>query len=231
MVREPVIGHYARIRNWYEENNGEPEEYLERNIRFMKFFYLSQLGWENCTKAVKVEDLHHSPKETLDKIINWIDIPWHECLLQSSFLGVNWLFQPNKIYMEPFNPEIISIKKYTHLFTPLDHYRIAICFRKLYSAWGYKFPDKPTRLKLLLGIFSSFKIERLGGSTLLQRLKVRKMIVVQLFNLELDPYLSYLSKRHILYMLLGKDLTNRILLITGSKIHQARLSNSIIELL
>jgi hypothetical protein len=231
MVREPVIGHYARIRHWYEESNGDPEEYLEWHTRYMSNFYLSQLGWENCTKAVKTEDLHHSPKETLNKIINWISIPWDNCLLQSTFLGINWLFQPNKIYIDPFNKEIISIKKYTHLFTSFDHYRIAICFRKLYSTWNYEFPNPPHRLKLLLKIFSPFKIERLAGSKLLQRLKVRKMIFIQLLNLEYLLCDGRFVRRYVLYKLFGKHLMNRILRSTGRKIVQERLSKSIIELL
>ena len=32
MVREPVIGHYAQINHWFEENDGDPKFYLKRAI-------------------------------------------------------------------------------------------------------------------------------------------------------------------------------------------------------
>lgn len=225
MVREPVVGHYASIMTLKEENKVKQEDLLLIAIAYMRLYYLSQLGWENCTKSVKIEDLHHSPKETLKKIINWIDIPWDDCLLQSTFLGEKWLFKPNKIYMKPLNPEIITTKKYAHLFTSFDHYRIAICFRKLYTTWGYKFPSQPLSLKLLLRLFSPFKIEKLSGSNLAKRFSVRKMLFMSLFS----P--TILSKRDLIYNLLGKDLTNILLRSTGRKSHQVRLSKSIIELL
>ena len=55
------------IMNCY---NGE--KYLQEAITSMSWFYSPLKGWENCTKAVRIEALHHATNETLKKITNWI---------------------------------------------------------------------------------------------------------------------------------------------------------------
>lgn len=224
MVRDPVIGNYARIKLWIELNDGKPEEQFIRVINKMGHYYLSQIGWEECTKAVRLEDLKHSPNKTLEKIIKWIDVPWDDSLLQSTFLGKKWYFSQSEIHMKPFNTETISSKRYTHLFSPFDRYRIAICFRKLYDAWGYEVPIRPQNMNLLLNFLTRFKIEQLAGSRTGQIMRARMKLIRFLA-------IPRFTEKEVLRKLIGENLLNMILKRAGKEKYSARLSKYIIPLL
>ena len=44
------------------------------------------VSWnERNTRAVRLEDLHQRPRETLERLCAWLDIPWDDALLQSTF--------------------------------------------------------------------------------------------------------------------------------------------------
>jgi len=226
MVRDPVIGNYARIKLLIESNDGKAKEQFVRVIRMMQDYYLSQIGWEECTRAVRHEDLKHLPHKTLEKIIEWIGIPWDDSLLQSTFLGKKWYFSQSRFHMKPFDTEAISSTRYTHLFTPFDRYRIAVCFRKLYAAWGYEMPEKPHNTNILLSFLTRFKIEQLTGSRLGQIMAAR----MQLIRFLVIPRFLF-NKREVLRALIGVNLLNMILKCAGKEKYHDTLSKHIIPLL
>jgi len=228
MVREPVIGHYAQINHWIEENDKDkPENLLPRAIIMMRSYYLALTGWENCTKAIRLEDLHHAPIETIKKIINWVNIPWDDCLLEPTFLGRKWFFSQKEIYKKTFNPDIINSKKYQYLFSASDNYYIARCFKRLYDCWGYSLPTVPNnQLKLIIRFFSSFKIENSFKSSVQKIIFTRMLLIMSLINITKN------SKKALLEKIVGERALNKILSSMGKESYYKNcLSKKIIPLL
>ena len=235
MVRDPVIGHYALIKRWIEDQSTawshKPENFMTETLYYMRSFYENIEGWEHCTKAVRLEDLHKYPKKTLTKIIDWVDIPWDDSLYQSTFLGIEWYFSNKAIHRKPFNTEIISRSRYSHLFTPLENHLLSMSVYELYKKWKYDLPNRPLIIDYflsILGLFKRFKIEKLNRMRFSKIVDARiiliKMLVASLLTFGL-------SKRSKLYKLLGRDLTNRLLRSAEKRIHPVQLPKSIIELL
>jgi len=235
IVREPVIGHYAMIKRWLEDLSTPwshiPDNFMIETLYYMNYYFKNIEGWEHCTKAVKLEDLHKYPKKTLTKIIDWVDIQWNDSLYQSTFLGIKWHFSNKAIHAKPFNPEIISRNRYSHLFTPLENHLLSMSVYKLYKKWKYDLPNQPLIINYFLsifGLFNRFKIEKINKIPF-SKIVVARIIIIKML---IAPLLTFgLSKRSILYKLLGRDLTNRLLRSAEKKMHPVELSKSITELL
>jgi hypothetical protein len=120
------------------------------------FFY----GGKERSKGVKLEDLHTKPRETLEKIIQWIGIDWSDSLLQSTFNGKKWWNLKDTEQVNGFNKVIIS-KDHGNLYFKFDRYRLKVLYSKRFKLWGYsvKQMSRLESLLLLPFLFIPFKME------------------------------------------------------------------------
>jgi hypothetical protein len=69
----------------------------------------------NASRAVKLEDIHVKPKETIKMICQWINIPWDDCLVESTFNGKKWWNRPESPRVSGFSEKITDDKRYKDL--------------------------------------------------------------------------------------------------------------------
>jgi len=89
-IRQPVDGLTSWLRHYQ----------LDRGLAFNNVFSLLQMAFDGgkpLTKvkqyqwrAIKFEDIHTNPEETIDKVRKWLDIPWNDSLLKSTWNGMKW---------------------------------------------------------------------------------------------------------------------------------------------
>lgn len=87
--------------------------------------------------AIKLEDVHNKPKETLGKICDFINIPWNDSLMESTFDGLKWWNGKNSERINGFNKKIVE-RKHEDLFDNFDRERLQALLYRKYDAWEYE---------------------------------------------------------------------------------------------
>ena len=98
------------------------------------------VSWnERNTRAVRLEDLHHRPRETLERLCDWLDLPWDDALLCSTFDGKPWHWPDGS--RTPGGPQRRTLAK-THddVISGFDHVRLRLLLADKYRAWDYRLP-------------------------------------------------------------------------------------------
>ena len=106
--------------------------------------------WEGCeSRAIRLEDLHIKPRETLEKVAAWIGIDWHDSLMNSSFDGKLWTWRSADTLVQGFQSQTIS-KRHRDIVTPFDRLRLKLLLADKFAAWGYDIagPFLPPPLRL-----------------------------------------------------------------------------------
>ena len=95
------------------------------------------VSWnERNTRAVRLEDLHQRPRETLERLCAWLDIPWDDALLQSTFDSKLWHWTDGRRTISGFQPgKQANIRG--DVFTGLDRLRLRLLLADTYLAWNY----------------------------------------------------------------------------------------------
>ncbi len=144
-VREPVqtlASHY--------QGSGRSEQWLHldlpRRLILQSLDYATPMAQRsppgetafegNESRAVRLEDLHMKPRETLAKIAAWIGIEWHENLMHSTFDGKLWTWRSGDTVVQGFQSQTIA-KRHGDIVTPFDRLRLKFLLADKYAAWGY----------------------------------------------------------------------------------------------
>ena len=99
---------------------------------------LAQWDEANC-RGVRLEDLHAEPRQTIEKICAWLDLPWHEALLESTFDGRPWAqVSTDGSLAAGFRGTMAAAPD--GLYSPLDRLRIRTLLADKYRAWDYPRP-------------------------------------------------------------------------------------------
>ena len=150
LVREPVQSIYSHKRHYDDVYVGSSYDF-KTIVKQMGIYYAIP-GFEHCTKALRLEDLHLAPKETLSKMCKWLGIPWHANLLESTFDGLVWHNLKGATQVQGFNDVVIS-KKHEDIVSDFDRKRYWVLFSGLYAKWDYKTFGRSWNF------FSRFKVE------------------------------------------------------------------------
>lgn len=119
---------------------------------------------QNCG-AIRLEDIHQHPRETLGALCRWIGIPWHDSLMQSTFDGKAWWNKGRTAGVEinGFDPAL-PFRGIDNEMSRTDRIRLELLAARKLRLWGYGTPLKwlpsAVREKLLLRLARApFKIE------------------------------------------------------------------------
>lgn len=86
--------------------------------------------------AVRLEDLHSRPRQTLRALAGWLGIEWNDCLLSSTFNGVQWWNVDKSPEISGFSDRIIA-RPQSDLLSRLDRNRLQVLTAPQSRAWGY----------------------------------------------------------------------------------------------
>ncbi len=181
MVREPIqsIGSAAKHINKYEHWD---HHYLlscisaqmisdftlhvgPHPVHGMKPYFKDMQNGSIQSRALKLEDLHAHPKESLLKIGQWLNISWDDCLLHSTFNGKSWHNRPESIRQSGIGQQVIS-QKHADILPSFDRYRFQHLADQFNNHFGYSNhlgvkTNKLHRLGLSLLLLLPFRMELL----------------------------------------------------------------------
>lgn len=116
------------------------------------------------SRAVRLEDLHQQPRATLGAVCAFIEIPWNDCVLKSTFNGLQWWNVDKSPQVSGFTTTTISQRHATYV-TAFDRWRLRLLLAKKYRRWNYPLPrwnaGNFAHLLLLPLLLWPFKMERL----------------------------------------------------------------------
>jgi len=167
MVREPIqtLGSHFRHKQGAGDLKPRTSSMIVRNRYTSGKPALENLKFQS--RALRLEDLHIAPKRTMMAVCGWLNIPWDETLLQSTFNGLKfWNDSSSAHQVSGFNKDIIA-QKHEGLISRFDRLRYTVMFARRFQAFGYLMPNtvlcRRAVFLLLLPLFAlPFRVERLS---------------------------------------------------------------------
>jgi Sulfotransferase family len=98
--------------------------------------YLSEIG--DRAKAFRLEALHERPRETLEAVCTFAGLDWDDCLLRSTFNGLQWWNRAESPQISGFDPALPArgVRERTHALE-----RLAIRLAALPKLIAWRYPD------------------------------------------------------------------------------------------
>ena len=132
--------------------------------------------WKAYARAVRLEDLHRDSRATLERVCNWIGIPWHDALLTSTFHGIKWWNSATSPQVSGFTEVTIAQKANDDVLTSFDIFRLKVLCCRKHVLWNYKIPQWYSswfaKLMVLPLLLVPFKMELMNFSASLSRQQV-----------------------------------------------------------
>lgn len=125
-------------------------------------------------KAVRMEDLHSFPEQSMRHICHWLELPWDKVLLESTINGMKWWNEKQSMQISGFNTSISS-QSFEEYLPMLDSIRLEILLGSKCTSWGYKIPwrnENPIiKLLILPFLFVPFKMEIIAWSNIMANIR------------------------------------------------------------
>lgn len=148
--------------------------------------YLAEV--QDVSRAIRLEDLHQNFEMTMRQLSQWLGIPWHPQLQQSTFNGLKWWNRQGSLFISGASQAILA-QSYDSYFTWFDRFRFKMLSAKKYQCWQYPL-QAPALLRiasflLFFTLLWPFKIERQTFSTRLKltRQKCLEIVTLPFHNL------------------------------------------------
>jgi len=173
MVRNPLRASGSRFRR--QVFNGISLSHFHRMIIGLSLGGTSDIFKPSYQwRAIRMEDLHKNPEQTMRNICNWLDLEWNNSLLQSTVNGKKWWNEKGFIQESGFSTRISS-QTYNEYLSNFDSMRLNILFVKKCISWKYKTPWWSrgifSKLILALLLLFPFKIELITWASLIKKIK------------------------------------------------------------
>ena len=113
-------------------------------------------------RGVRLEDLHQQPRETMQRVCDWLQIPWDETLVKSTVNGKQWWNEKSRPQVSGPN-DVIPSDDHKDYLPAFDRFRLEVLAAKRSLADGYEVDAKHrwivTRLLVLPLLAIPLKIE------------------------------------------------------------------------
>lgn len=167
MVRHPILSVGSHFRHHHMRKEIKPKFAISTIFRAL--YAGRAVPHENRPNwcAVRLEDLHQKPQETLRKICDWMHVHWDDTLLKSTVNGKQWWNEKNTIQISGPSEAIVA-QRFEKYVTGFDRFRLSVVLAPKCEAWGYKVSrwhrSVLARLLVLPLLLIPFKMELISVS-------------------------------------------------------------------
>lgn len=128
MVREPI----STLGSMYRHAPAAPS--LEGGLTGGT----APLEWQSKSAAIRLEDLHKHPEDVMKSVCRWLELPWNDSLLKSTFQGLEWWGDTSSARKNGF---VESLPIRCSAFSAIDEFRLRVLLWPKFKAWNYQCPD------------------------------------------------------------------------------------------
>jgi hypothetical protein len=133
---------YLDIENFDRSpiNKRRPIDAAAASFMCLLSWSYSHVGMEVITRAVRFEDMHCQPEILMRRLAAWLELPFHECLIASTWNGVPYLAEVRGVKIVGANPANAA-RRWNNL-GPFERLLIFAMMRDDFLMWDYPFPPK-----------------------------------------------------------------------------------------
>ena len=160
-VRNPLSGFGSLLRHY---NKSKGLNYKDPFFLMRSMLYDGNImgGSSDQWRAVRLEDIHTKPQETLEKVCEWLGLPWDDSLLKSTWNGMKWWNEKNTKQVSGFSKKIVD-QTYDEYISVFDKFRLSIFLEDKMRVWNYQLKNWHSSIfaKIILFplIIFPFKVE------------------------------------------------------------------------
>jgi hypothetical protein len=176
MVRHPLRATASRFRR--QLHNGMSPSHFHRIITGIARGGVTDPSTPAARwRAVRMEDLHHAPEQTVRKVCDWLDLSWNDVLLDSTINGKQWWNEKGSLQVSGFNTAIAS-QSFEEYLPGFDRLRLNILLGRKCAAWGYSVPwwskNLVAKVLVLPLLVVPFKMELMALSAMMASIRQAK---------------------------------------------------------
>lgn len=136
MIRQPMRGYYSMLAHVLEQNQDKQWDWedLVLTARYLHTWRHILMGWNlaetligKSVYGISLEMLHQKPQETMLALTKYLNISWHDSLLQSTLdaqdmsiaSGVHGVINQDK---PVFDPQRVNYSQWKQQFSELDNF-------------------------------------------------------------------------------------------------------------
>jgi len=118
-------------------------------MRLLSWSY-SHKGMKDRTRAVRFEDMHCQPEQLMRRLAGWLELPFRECLIASTWNGVPYSSEVRGIQVIGANPA--NARRRWNNLGPFERLLIFALMRDDFLMWAYPIPPKlqPRLIRLVV---------------------------------------------------------------------------------
>ncbi|MBX9687350.1 MAG: sulfotransferase, partial [Candidatus Obscuribacterales bacterium] len=88
------------------------------------------------SRAIRLEDLHRDSEKLLEGLCAWLNLPFHQALLKSTFQGLSWWGDKGSPKLTGFHQDNTG-KRHLEILPSIDVFRLKVLLAAKYKAWEY----------------------------------------------------------------------------------------------
>jgi len=139
-VRKPIDTTASMIRH-LKRTGRIVENYLVAVLYQMLFAGVPTTnGVADSSRALRLEDLHRAPRETMQQLCRWLDLRWDETLMKSTVNGLEWWGDTSSLQVQGFSQAVVA-RRHDDELPAIDHLRLNVLFAPKNMTWGYQCAD------------------------------------------------------------------------------------------
>ena len=164
MIRHPISALGSHFRHYLNSGHVHPTA-VPTMVSRAVYGPPIPLDTHSQWRGVRLEDVHKNPKETMQRICEWLEIPWDDTLVQSTVNGKQWWNEKGRPQLTGPNQAIIS-QSNEDLIPAFDRFRLNVLSARRCEADGYDVKSRyqwiVTKLLLLPFLIIPLKMELMG---------------------------------------------------------------------
>ena len=144
VIREPVQHLYSWIRRFVKKEKNYKAVYkcgFEKIIKSELGIMLEKQIMDDRVRAVCFEDLKQHTVSTMKNLCKWLDIPYENCLLETTIMGQTIYFPANTPdgvkYITGNDLTAVKQQQFTEVLSLWDEVRLNIIYGKFKQKYGY----------------------------------------------------------------------------------------------
>lgn len=135
-VRDPITTYDRSFEHFGIADRNE--EACWQWIRYLEKADHPHPGMEACTRAIRFEDLHNKTAETIGRLAEWLKLPRHASLLESTFNGMPYVVERAGVAWSGPRPE--QAQRFLSNISLIDQALLFALFYENFVAWNYPCP-------------------------------------------------------------------------------------------
>lgn len=217
-IRDPI----SALDSWFDRSvisQYPPDQYPSPAVECVRELLAwdgPHLGMEERSRAIRFEDLHLAPEATMRRLAEWLAIPYHACLIESTYNGAPFVFDSSGVLMHGAIPA--NARRRSKSLDAADRWLMFALLHQNFRAWSYACPRILRYAWLRLGVISALLLVPTKMEIITARLVIRQRALPALragrIRFGLGGFVFLLGRRLRMMLLIAAETRARL---TGKK--------------